>query len=235
MRVLACIVAVSLAGGCAEPAAPPEHPTAAPPASPPSASVAASAPTAVVPGAGANASPCEGAQLDLLAVLANAACRISEDEGNALRNVLEDPGQAPLEVAAESLPDGRVRVRIRNAGKAPLTLPFLIHSALDNFSVRAGQRQLAPPRPDWPAGFAFEHFRMLSKLVLPPGGSAAATLSIDPEIVTHEVRNCPPNAKCAPTTVSRGRLPPGETPLTIRTPLYSIRADLAAQITWKAP
>jgi hypothetical protein len=189
----------------------------------------------LVADAGANPSPCEGVQLDLLAVLANAACRISEDEGSALRNVLEDPSQAPLEVAAESLPDGRVRVRIRNTGKAPLSLPFLIHSALDNFPVRAGQRQLAPPRPDWPAGFAFEHFRMLSKLVLPPGGSAEATLRIDPEIVTHEIRNCPPNAKCAPTTVSHGRLPPGETPLTLRTPLYSIRADLAAQTTWKAP
>ncbi len=235
MRVRACILAFSLAAGCADRALPPEHPLAAPPVPPPSPSPAAPAASPAVADGKASASPCEGDELDLLAVLANAACRIGEDEGSALRNVLEDPSQAPLEVAATALPDGRVRVRIRNTGKTALSVPLLIHSALDNFSVRAGQRQLAPPQPDWPPGFAFEHSRMLSKLVLAPGGSAEATLRIDPEIVTHEIRNCPPNAKCAPTTVSRGRLPPGETSLTIRTPLYSIRADLAATLAWQAP
>lgn len=209
--------------------APPPGPVAAPTAPAPTAA-AAPAPTPVAPASAAG--PCEGPHISLTAAIANASCRISEDEADRLRDVLEDATKAPLKVDAVALADGRVKVRITNTGGAPQSLPLLVHSHLDNFDVSVKAQRLSPPEPDWPAGFRFETGRMLTKIVLPPGGVAEATLRIQTKIVSQEYRNCPPNAKCAPTTVEKGQLPPGKHQLSIRTPLYSIRADLAATLGW---
>ncbi len=229
---LACC---ALAFGCARrPASSEANPPRSRP--PPIAPTVAAAPTvpAPAPAPTPGRSACEGARLDLLAAIADPSCRIGEDEASALRAVLEDPAQAPLRVEAEALADGRVRVRIRNTGSATQRLPLLVHSHLDSFSAKAGDRPLAAPRPAWPAGFSFETGRMLVKIVLPPAGVAEATVEIDPQLVGYERGHCPPNAKCPEVTVAKGRLPPGEVRLRLRTPLYSIRADLVAEVAWKA-
>lgn len=178
---------------------------------------------------------CEGSPLDLLAAIANETCRVSEEEGDQLRDVLEDPAKAPVSVEASHLGGGRVRVRITNRGSAPLALPLLVHSALDTFPTRADGRPLSAPIPEWPTGFSFDVGRMLVKVTLPPSGYAEAVVRIEPTLVSHEVGDCPPNAKCAPTLVEHGPLGPGDHELRLRTPLYSIRSDLEATIRLTTP
>jgi len=230
-RLSALATASLLIAACAErtASAPPTTPAVLAQPPPPSAATAP-APSPVAPAG--TAGPCEGPHLSLTAAIANATCRISEAEADQLRDVLEDATRAPLKVEAVVLPDGRVKVRVTNSGSAPQSLPLLVHSHLDNFQVSVKGQRLSPPEPDWPPSFRFETGRMLSKIVLPPGGVAEATLRIQTKIVSEEYRDCPPNAKCAPTRVEKGQLAPGKHALAIRTPLYSIRADLTATVDW---
>ena len=116
-----------------------------------------------------------------------------------------------------------------------MTLPLFVHSHVDAFPAQAGSLTLTPPVPAWPAGFAFETGRMLAKVVLPPGGRAWANVRLDLASLTvtsNDMRDCPPNAKCAPKVVQRGPLPPGTYFLRFKTPLYAARADLEARVRW---
>lgn len=228
MRSIAVVMA--LLPSCGEP--PVRHPEPAPAPSPTPASTRSPTPVASAALAPSPTSACAGPSLDLLAVIANADCHVSEDEASQLRTLLEDAARTPLRVEATRHPDGRVLVRVVNTGTAPVELPLLVHSLLENFPVRAGKKMLSRPEPAWPSGFSFGVGRTLVKLGLPPGGKAEAVIRIDETVVTHELRNCPPNAKCSPTTVEHGRLPRGSHELSIRTPLYSIREDLAAKLSW---
>ncbi len=176
-----------------------------------------------------NASPCEGASLDLLAAIASPACRTTEQEADALRAALEDPAKTPLRVEASLIGDDRVELRIINTGASAATLPLFVHSTVDTFATRAGDKHLTAPAPEWPAGFAFDVGRMTSKIVLPPAGVARARMRITPKIATADVSGCPPNAKCAPD-VQTSPLSPGSYELEIGTPLYASRADLVAKL-----
>lgn len=187
-------------------------------------------PTSVV---GGRAMSCEGKQLSLLAAIGNAQCGISEDEATLLRQSLEDPAQTPMRVDATVLADGRIRFRIHNLASTSKTYPVFVHSNLDNFTVTTSGKRLAPPSPEWPAGFQFETGRMLRKITLPPQGVAEATLRIDPTVVEQRSGRCPPNAKCPPDTVTTGPLPRGKHLLTIRPPLYCIRSDVEASVEWE--
>lgn len=217
---------------CAAPSPPPAGSAAepAPPVSSPNASV--DAPPTPTADAAAAADPCAGASLDLLATIANPACHISENEGDALREVLEDPKRTPLRVEAELRSDRSVLVRIVNTGSSAETLPFLVHSHLESFPVRAGKQALAAPEPGWPKGFAFPTGRLLAKVGLPPGGKTEAVIRLKETVVVHETPKCPPNAKCGSRPVEKGSLAKGKHTLSIRTPLYSIREDLTAELHW---
>ena len=181
-------------------------------------------------------SPCEGASLDLLAVIADRACRISEAEADRLRKLLEDPALTSLRVDADVRNDRLEQMSIVNTGSATATLPLLVHSHLDTFPVMAGSLTLEPAQPAWPADVSFETGRTLVKLVLPPGARAVAKVQLefaDLTVVSSDVSKCPPDAKCAPQKVVRGPLPPGTYTLRLRTPLYAIRQDLEARVPWQ--
>lgn len=207
---------------------PPPRPAAGTP--PPARVAPPAAPTGT-----ATQSPCAGPRLDLLAAIADRRCRIGEDEADELRKVVEDPARARLRVDATPIGDDRVLVRIRNQGATALAVPLFVHSAVDAFPATADDRPLAAPVPSWPEGFSFDTGRMLSKVVLPPGGVADATIRIDPRVVSETPPPCPPNAKCAPGTAVVGRLRSGHYVLRIRTPIYSGRDDLVATSRWVGP
>jgi hypothetical protein len=181
-------------------------------------------------------SPCEGASLDLLAVIADRACRISEAEADRLRKILEDPARTSLRVDADVRNDQLVQMSIVNTGNATATLPLLVHSHLDTFPALAGSLTLEPAQPAWPANISFETGRTLVRLVLPPGARAFAKVQLEfaqLTVVSSDLGKCPPDAKCAPQKVVRGPLPPGTYTLRLRTPLYAIREDLEARVRWQ--
>jgi hypothetical protein len=235
---LACLVA------CATPPAPPgAAPTQASPtrASPTRAEPTQAEPTQAEPDQVAatddgtsNAGRCEGKTIDLLAAIADPACRILEADADRLREALEDPAKTPLRIDAVVTQGALRQLSIVNTGSSPAELPLLVHTHLDAFPAKAGSLVLAPPEPAWPPGTKLETGRTFAKVVLAPGGRAFANLRLHFEnltVVASVVPDCPPNAKCAPR-LERRPLPPNTYTLRFRTPLYASRADLEARLRW---
>jgi hypothetical protein len=184
----------------------------------------------------AAASPCEGRAIDLLAAIADPACRIPEAEAGRLREALEDAAKTPLRIDAMVAQGSLRQVSIVNAGSTPAVLPFLVQPHLDAFPAKAGALVLSPPEPAWPGGANFETGRTFAKVVLAPGGRAFANVRLHFEnlkVVDSDVRDCPPDATCAPRSEQRP-LPPNTYTLRFRTPLYASRDDLEARVRWTA-
>lgn len=105
-------------GSCGSPPGPQVIPTGtaldggAGAAAPPTALAAADA----GPLGSSSASPCEGRTVNLLAAIADPRCRITEDEADRLREVLEDPARTPLRVDAVMTDRALRQLAIINTG-----------------------------------------------------------------------------------------------------------------------
>lgn len=188
---------------------------------------------------------CSGPEVSFAAAVVEPRCAIGSARAKVLRAALEQDGGKALTLRQEATVEGegRLTVRLVNTGHASLTLPLSWSAKLPSFTVLAEDErhsiyELAPARfePAGGGGAAGEraHF---ARIVLPPGGKAAATVTVDPTIAKvlrsateAGAEACPDGASCAGSKLPRGRyvLHVGEL-------LTDVEAGPPARVTWTLP
>lgn len=195
---------------------------------------------------------CTGREVAFAAAVVDPRCAIDAARAKALRAALEREGGVPVSLRQEASlePDGRIRVRLVNAGPAPLTLPLSWAAKLPSFTVLAEDErhsifELAPPRFDVAVGAAGDRPRTgvaaarayFARIVLPPGGAAFAIVAPDVAVIKALRRvgdagavPCTDGGVCGPARLTRGRymLHVGEL-------LTDVEAGPPASVTWDAP
>jgi len=152
----------------------------------------------------------KGGEISFATAVVDERCAIGRVRAKKLRALLEQDGGPPVSLRQEGkvLDDGRVSVRLVNAGPLPLTLPLIFSAALPAFLVMAeddGQTvyELAAPRFD--VGASGPRMRAhFARIVLEPGGAATATLTIDPAIATVVARRGGDRADAGASRLSKG-------------------------------
>lgn len=171
---------------------------------------------------------CTGAEIPFATVIVDRRCAIGSGRAKQLRARLERDGGAVapgplasvvLRQEAKLGENGRVVLRLVNAGAVPLTLPLSFAAKQPAFTVLAEDErhsifELEPPRfevgatggPDAAAANERPHF---VRIVLAPGAAAVATLSIQTGVVRMLARGAGAEkcdgAPCTPVRLVKGR------------------------------
>jgi hypothetical protein len=176
--------------------------------------------------------PCEGASLSLVALLFDARCAVSERDWKGLVSAPRDGGALPRQEARR---DGdHVVLSLVNRGAEPITLPMQAifgRPDLAPFSVYAeddkhAAYELAPPSAGEVADTDLRHVHR-ARIVLPPGGEASVTLTIDPTVAGRIAPECSDAAPC-----TERRLPPGHYTLYVGQRLVP-EAGPPAKVAWE--
>ncbi|MFO0761419.1 MAG: hypothetical protein U0359_33380 [Byssovorax sp.] len=183
------------------------------------------------------ADPCEGALIDLGAVLGDARCVFADEAlANALRaDFRRTFSSAPPAVEGSQIDADHVEVKIPNRAATPLVLPLFLSQSTSTFPVTARskgrERSLVDAKPEISTHTAQWSARTFARVVIAPGGTAALRLRIDPRTTTTSFAGCPPNAKCSPDTIVTGKLAPGSYTLVIDLPFYGL-PPMTATVSW---
>lgn len=150
----------------------------------------------------------KSADVSLATAVVDPRCAIGRVRAKKLRAVLERDGGPPVLLRQEGkvLDDGRIALRLVNAGPVALALPLIFSATLPAFLVMAedeGQTlyELAAPRFDVAASKTRAHF---ARIVLEPGGAATATVAVDPAIATVVARRGGDRADAGASKLPRG-------------------------------
>jgi hypothetical protein len=193
---------------------------------------------------------CTGAEVAFAVAVVDRRCAIGSGRAKALRAALERDGGAPIPLRQEGKveADGRVTLRLVNTGEAPLVLPLSWSAKLPSFTVLAEDQQrsiyeLAPPRfevsraaeavgADASVGNERAYF---ARIVLPPGGAAVGTITVDPAIAKALRRagdsgaeRCADGGVCPPSRLGKGKYV-----LHIGELLTDVEAGSPAQVVWE--
>lgn len=202
---------------------------------------------------------CTGPSIAFAVAVVDRRCAIGSNRAKALRVVLERDSGAPISLRQEATVDGggRLSLRLINTGDAAVTLPLSWSAKLPSFTVLAEDEhhsvfELVPPRfevngvrtggggeaggggADASAENARAHF---ARIVMPPGGAAVATITVEPTVAKVLRRagdagaeRCADGGLCGPPRLAKGRyvLHVGEL-------LTDVEAGSPARVTWELP
>jgi hypothetical protein len=177
--------------------------------------------------AGAIDPACTGDDLDLAAVVVDPRCAIRSAQA---KHLLVDGGTA-LTQDAKREADGRVLVRLINAGKTSLTLPISWHPKLPAFSALAEDEEhhalYELQMPELDVAGAADAGSHIARIVMPSGGIAHARVVVSTNITKRIAPSCDDGGTCAPA-----RLPPGKYTLHIGQLVCDVPGGPPARIPW---
>ena len=199
---------------------------------------------------------CTGSEVAFATVIVDRRCAISSARAKRLRARLERDGGAAesgsvapppgvvLRQEAKLAEDGRIVLRLVNAGVAPLTLPLSFASKVPAFTVLAEDErhaifELEAPRfdvgpPGGPDASAADERPHFARIVLAPGAAAVATISIRTGVLRTLARG-PGGEKCEGGPCTPARLAKGRYVLHVGELLTDIEAGAPARVTFVLP
>ncbi len=236
-RMALAIVAVLGSFACARAGDAPAGPVSTPTAYPVAAAPASVPDAAPAPPDVASPSPCSGKHIAIASALFDARCELPDKDLDGVRKTFEAAPKSALETSARRVASGHVVFTIANRTQNDVAIPLMFHSAIDPFPVMATKGRAAAIRLHG-AEIAepVENRRQSPRgqylaITLEAGGQASVELQIVPKKKLESVKDCPPNAKCAPR-VTFAPLEAGAYSLRISGPLVALRDDVSAVVAW---